>query len=201
MIIDTHSHTPSDIAISNLKYFRFPDAGLYYSAGIHPWDADKIDDDIVRWLQEVVKLPQVVAIGECGLDAAVGVPMDLQSEVFRKMISMSYSLRKPLIVHCVRAWQLLIELYKTDKHHQPWIIHGFRGKPQLAEQLINQGFYLSYGKLFNPDSLRITPTCRLLIESDMGNITDTINAVCSTLHLTHADLKNIVAENNLRLFG
>ena len=48
----------------------------------------------------------------------------------------------------------------------PWIIHGFRGKPQLAEALIRQGFYLSLGERYNPMSAAVIPIDRLLAESD-----------------------------------
>jgi TatD DNase family protein len=52
----------------------------------------------------------------------------------------------------------------------PWIIHGFRGKPQLARQLINQGFYISLGELFNPQTATIIPTNRLLFETDESTL-------------------------------
>ena len=49
---------------------------------------------------------------------------------------------------------------------QMWIIHGFRGKPQLAGQALNAGCALSFGEHFNSESVRLTPTDRLFIETD-----------------------------------
>ena len=74
--------------------------------------------------------------------------------------------QKPLILHCVKAYDRLIALRKEMKPQQAWILHGFRGKPQQAEQLIKAGFHISLGEKFNPDSARIIPADRLFIESD-----------------------------------
>ena len=52
----------------------------------------------------------------------------------------------------------------------PWIIHGFRGKPQLAQQLLNNGFYISLGEHFNPQTVTIIPTNRLLFETDESTL-------------------------------
>lgn len=201
MIIDSHSHLPSREAITNLQPGQIPESGFFYSAGIHPWDAEKADEAVFEWLQCVALSPQVVAIGECGIDLAVSTPLQTQTNIFIKMILLSESVNKPLIVHCVRGWQILMDIYRITERQTPWIIHGFRGKPQLAQQLTKHGFYLSYGKHFNPESLRVTPAAQLLIESDTGNIDDTIKAVSSALNFTGNELKGIVMENNLRLFG
>ena len=48
----------------------------------------------------------------------------------------------------------------------PWIVHGFRGNARVASQLLDAGFYLSYGERFNPEALAVTPADRLLAETD-----------------------------------
>ena len=60
----------------------------------------------------------------------------------------------------------MLRIKKEIKPVQTWIIHGFRGKPQLAKQLLRAGFYLSYGEHFNAESVKITPLGKLMIETD-----------------------------------
>ena len=73
---------------------------------------------------------------------------------------------KPLIIHCVKAWQEIIAAKKRIRPHVPWIIHGFRGNGELAVQLVNQGFYLSFGEYFNVEALQAVWPDRLLVETD-----------------------------------
>ena len=74
------------------------------------------------------------------------------------------------MIHCVKAYNELIPIHKAISPKQAWIIHGFRGKPAQAEQLIRAGFYISLGEQFNPDSAKAIPAERLFIESDESNV-------------------------------
>ena len=57
----------------------------------------------------------------------------------------------------------------------PWIIHGFRNKPTIAEIYLKAGCLLSFGEKFSPEALDITPTDRLLAETDESEFSiDTI---------------------------
>lgn len=89
-----------------------------------------------------------------------------QTALLRIHYELSETLRKPLILHIVKSFPEIIALRKQWKPTQPWIIHGFRGKPQLARELLAHGFHLSYGKKYNPSSLAITHASRLLRETD-----------------------------------
>lgn len=89
-----------------------------------------------------------------------------QTALLRIHYELSETLRKPLILHIVKSFPEIIALRKQWKPTQPWIIHGFRGKPQLARELLAHGFHLSYGKKYNPASLTITHASRLLRETD-----------------------------------
>ena len=65
----------------------------------------------------------------------------------------------------------------------PWIIHGFRGKPQLAQQLLNKGFYISLGEKFNPETVSIIPVDRLLFETDESPLN--INKIIDNITIYH----------------
>lgn len=145
----------------------------YLSIGIHPWFIERQPlEQSWQALQTLCIDPQVIAIGECGLDRCINTPLPAQSEVFSRQIELSERLGKPLIIHCVRAFDELLGLRKAFKPTQPWIIHGFSGKPALAQQLIKSGCYLSFGKaLLKPDSpacqtLPTIPLDRLFLETD-----------------------------------
>ncbi len=138
----------------------------FYSVGIHPCQINDYYKPFVERLRFFVLNPSVVAIGEAGLDKLCSTDFDVQKTVFIEMVLLAEQVQKPLIIHCVKAWQEIITLHKTLHPSVPWMIHGFRGKPELAQSLLNQGFYLSYGAKFNPDALRVTPFDRLCIETD-----------------------------------
>ena len=163
--IHTHDKSRTD-AIINIYPHEQPIEGAYHSVGIHPWHTSNVDDETITRLQSLAALPQVLAIGETGLDALKGASIEFQTEIFRLHVSLSEQYQKPLIIHCVKAFNEIIALKKELRPTMPWIIHGFRGKPQLATQLLNNGFYISLGKHFNPDTAAIIPHDRLFHESD-----------------------------------
>ncbi|RXI22882.1 MAG: hydrolase TatD [Candidatus Amulumruptor caecigallinarius] len=166
-IYDVHTHDLDRAnAVVNLPLgAAVPPEGCY-SVGIHPWDAGMADGAAVRWLRESAADSRVVAIGETGFDALRGGDMDRQEELFREHASLSRIYGKPMIIHNVRGTDRLISIRRELRPAEPWIIHGFRGKPELARQLVREGFYLSVGERFNRDSLAEIPAERLLLESD-----------------------------------
>lgn len=176
MDFDFHTHNlnaPEGKAIINLPEAALlqPDSfelrsGCLYSAGIHPWWTIGDVTPLLEGLQQWAKHPQVTAIGECGFDTLRGGNLTQQSEIFALHVRLADERHKPLIVHCVRAFDRLLQAHRRLHPHTTWVIHGFRGKPALARQLLSAGFHLSYGKRYNPESLRITPPDRLHFETD-----------------------------------
>lgn len=174
MLTDAHSHNvnPGDVnTVYNVRINDDPMSlphgpRLYFSVGIHPWDAERFQPGWLEKLNILLNYQQVVAIGECGLDNNTEVPMSVQLEVFERQIILSEIAYKPLIIHCVGCYNEVMELRTKHSPAQAWVIHGFRGKPELAQQLLKAGFYLSYGVKFNAESVAVTPPDRLLIETD-----------------------------------
>ena len=116
------------------------------SAGIHPWDVapETIQQDLQR-LHKLAGLAQVRLIGECGLDQLKGPGPDLQKEAFAAQIRIANAHNKPLIIHCVKAYDALIAVTKAHPPKVPVIIHGFNKGSELARQLGGHGFLLSFG--------------------------------------------------------
>ena len=141
------------------------ETGLFRSVGIHPWYIYNVEEQLAE-LKRQVSFPDVVAIGETGLDKGAEAPLDCQREIFRASASLAENAGVFLIIHCVKAWDELIASKKELKPRVPWIIHGFRGNATLAGQLIRQGFYLSFGEYFNPGAVREAWPGRLFAETD-----------------------------------
>lgn len=166
MIIDCHTHSLRTDSLVNIYPRSEIQPGFIYSCGIHPWHIANINHPILDDLAEKITLPQVAAVGETGLDLARPLDLTIQTEIFLRHIDLSEQAAKPLIIHCVKAWQQLMEIHFSTHPSQPWIIHGFRGKPQLADALLARGFFISLGYNFNPATARIIPSSHLLIETD-----------------------------------
>jgi TatD DNase family protein len=153
---------------------RYPEDihSIAYSCGAHPWniEEDTIDKMIIK-VKEYASLPNVIAIGEAGFDSIRGPDKMLQEKAFTAQVKISEEEGKPLFVHCVRAWDELLLSHKKMKPKMKWIIHGFRGKPELAEQLLGKGFYLSpwVEWAIRPEStttIKSIPLNRLFLETD-----------------------------------
>ena len=179
--VDIHTHTakPSAnlIQIVNLDLNQpCPEQG-YYSYGIHPWaldDAEFQAEKALQILEEKLKLPQVLALGEAGLDKMHKASFERQIELFERQIKLSEALKKPMVLHDVRSHNEIIALRKKHKAVQPWIVHGFSGTEQDIKQLIGQGIYLSVGEsLLHPErkiykSFKFIDLDYLFLETDMA---------------------------------
>lgn len=146
------------------------DAEGWFSVGFHPWRPDDYSADRMESLRLWAEDRRMVAIGECGLDKNVKTDLKRQIEVFGEQVALSEEREKPVVVHCVGCFNELFDLKKLWKPKQTWIIHGFRGKPQLAEQALKAGCRLSFGERFNAESVRATPLDSLFVETDESRL-------------------------------
>ena len=182
------------------KRNQHPDC--WFSCGVHPWNAE--DSDLqLRLLEEIIVDPNVVAVGEAGLDKLRGAEMSVQIDVLRKQIELALSANKPLIIHCVKAWDELIRLYKEyEGSNIPWIIHGYRGNPWQTEQLSKVGFKFSIGEKFNPDSLKNIPLTDIFCETDESYLTicKVYENISSVFGVNKNHFAILVADNVGRVF-
>ena len=195
-VIDCHTHAVGscDGIISVSPDFSAFEPDKVYSVGIHPWSTSDDREINFQELEKAASAEQVVAIGECGLDRLRGASLDIQIGVFEKHIELSEHIGKPLIIHCVRYSSELLALRCKYSPAQPWIYHGFRGKPELARKLADSGIYLSFGEKYNEDSLMTVPDDRLLLETDDSHLT-----VRQIMELYPAEKAACASENLRRL--
>lgn len=174
--IHTHScssETNDTVEVKNVIIGKdsLPDTDTCFSCGIHPWYITDAEAQSLQ-LESLLSDPRVLAVGEAGLDKTVTdrTPLAQQTELFRRQAILAEEYHKPLIIHCVKAWDELLFLRRQIRPAQPWIIHGFRGKEPLARQLLAHGLYLSFGERFQPAALRAAWPDRLLLETDEARI-------------------------------
>jgi TatD DNase family protein len=168
---DTHTHNPHsrDAVIQLSPGDEMATDGRLYSIGIHPWDttATNIDwETLLNTIADTATDPRIVMIGEAGIDTVRGGAIDLQLQLLRRQIDISEHVGKPLLLHVVHAWPQVTALRRSLHPAQLWIAHGFRGNPQLANELLRTGIDISLGEKFNPATAAIIPPDRLHIETD-----------------------------------
>lgn len=188
IILDFHTHrTDATAALISVDPRHFdPQPGLWYSVGIHPWDTVEAvtPTDLAR-LEQCARHPQVLAIGETGMDSLRGADMKTQEALFVHHLQLAHSIGKPVVAHSVRtAQQILDARHKAQLTDVTLAIHGFRGNEHVARTLLDAGCYLSFGARFNPSALLVTPLDRLLIETDDPTVTihDVATQIAQTLN-------------------
>lgn len=204
--IHTHHPAPQQNAVISMPVEEFdPMEGQWYSVGIHPWltkglTKESISKETWNLLEKLASIPQVVAIGECGIDKVNGGFLFQQLIVLQKQINLSETLGKPLILHDVKAHDVITGLKRDLKPKQNWAVHGFRGKPTVAKMLTDAGIYLSYGEKFNPESLPVVPQHMILAETDESLLS--IEEIIANLSVAAGkDMTEIIAANTARFLG
>lgn len=201
--LHTHKFTNSSdiLELVNQYPWEFDATIPNYSIGIHPWyiDENRLENDL-KTIEKKLQLKECLALGECGLDKRIEIPLALQIEVFEKQIELAEKYQKPLVLHLVAAFDELIAIKKRLKINVPIVIHGFSKNEQVAKQLIDNGFYLSFGKylLRNPDLetvFKSVPNDRFFLE------TDTIEETLDEVYILAAKYKNIKIEDLIEILN
>lgn len=211
--IDIHTHAvKSSIAFQILNISTteplLPPSDIPFSCGIHPWYLTKENEaQSFKRLEEWIKYPNCIALGECGLDKIQGPSLDRQMAVFEKQIALAITCQKPMILHVVKAHQELLSL--KVKQPEKMILHGFNKKREVAEKLIDYGFNVSIGHavLSNEslmDTVKNIPLNQLFLETDdqaQLNISEIYAAVASIKGLAIQELQREIKNNYIRVFN
>lgn len=194
--LHTHKYTdqPGVLELVNQYPWEFDAMIPFYSIGIHPWfiDEKRLESDL-EIIESKLQEPNCLAAGECGLDKRIAIPMELQQLVFEKQLLLAQKYQKPVVIHCVAAFQELIATKKKLNISVPIVIHGFSKSEQLAKELLDNGFYISFGKylLQNPELETVfknMPNDRFFLE------TDTIEENLATVYALAAKYKSMTME-------
>ena len=161
---------------------------------------------VEKELPLLLALPRCLALGECGLDRLKGACMDVQQNLLARQLEAAENAKKPLVVHCVRAWSELIRAVRQSGFKGAKAVHGFRGSTPTLEQLLAHDWYISVGmeaKGKLPEATRQIPDDRLLLETDASGVP--IESVYRAVsHLKGIPLETAQAQierNVMRFFG
>ncbi|MBC5838391.1 TatD family hydrolase [Flavobacterium muglaense] len=175
------TNNPEVLELINQYPQEFDGTIPFYSIGIHPWYIveERIESDLAI-IESKLQDPKCLAVGECGLDKRSEIGMELQQLVFEKQLLLAQKYNKPVVIHCVAAFQEVLETKKRLQIAVPMIIHGFSKKIQVVKPLIDHGFYISFGKylLRNPELETVfnsIPEDRFFLETD--TVAETIEEV------------------------
>lgn len=187
MLIDIHTH-------------RATEAVTIRTVGVHPWHAAECS------LPSAEEIMKADAVGEIGLDKACGVDFEMQRALFVKQLELAERFEKPVVLHCVRAFEEVMML--LEKHTlRAVLFHGFIGSREQASRAVKKGYYLSFGARTEGsnktiEALRATPLERLFVETDEADTTiEAMYLTIARLRGTEVEkLEQATAENYKRIF-
>ena len=216
MRIDIHRHAEdqgtADLVMRNLFHYQEDQIskGGCYSAGLHPWhvNSTSLQNDLQQ-VRNMVSRDEVLAIGEAGLDKSIKTPLDVQHDAFLAQVKIAMDFKKPMIIHCVRAYNEIFSIRKEQKDPQPWIIHWFNASSDMGKQLIDKGFYLSFGHmLFNEKSKAFKaftriPADYIFLETDDSayRIDEVYEQAAKLREISVKNMERIIDDNFTRCFG
>jgi TatD DNase family protein len=148
--------------------------GAFAAPGVHPGQAQSFKLQQLDELQRLLEVPQVVAIGEVGLDRAATASQTLQEEVFVAMLRLARDAQLPLLLHSRRSVARTLELLRReDACRCGGIFHAFSGSRESALEIVRAGFAIGLGGVLTwPEARRLPsiindlPAEALVLESD-----------------------------------
>lgn len=210
--INLHTHTYSNddsvLEVVNQYPWEFDDTLPQYSIGIHPWyiDENRLSLDL-KSIEKKLKAKECLALGECGLDKRIEIPFHKQTSIFQRQIELVQITAKPIILHCVASFQEVISIKKEMQIENPMIIHGFSKNKQVAKSLLDNGFYLSFGKylLRNPELSEVfeyVPKDNIFLETDTmeEKIIDVYEKASIIKNIKIEELKHVLKINFNQVF-
>jgi TatD DNase family protein len=147
---------------------------VFAAAGTHPHDATTYTDEVGIHYREMAREPEVVAIGEFGLDYfRMLSPRDVQRAVFCAHLQLARECNLPCIIHVRDSHDDVIELLRTHGQGLRGDFHCFSGNVAQAEECLEfDGFMLSFAGTLTrqgnalPEVARMAPLDRILVETD-----------------------------------
>jgi TatD DNase family protein len=184
IFINIHGHRQAnniqEWVMTNLMARDYPPDDIengYYSVGFHPYNVGKVDlEETLNKVRLSTENPNVLAIGEIGLDKTIKAPLEEQMVVFERQVDIAEMTELPVILHVVRAFNEMVEFMQAHNPSVPMIIHGYNGSREMAEQLVRAGFLISFGEAIAGEHSRIVeallsvPVEKLFLETDEGGL-------------------------------
>lgn len=149
---------------------------MYSTAGVHPHDADHVNDNYLDEITVLSELDSVKAIGECGLDFNRNFSAPKQQQrIFSEQVLLAHKLNMPLFLHQRDAFDAWFDILKPYIGKIPAMVaHCFTGSKQELKQCLDAGMYIGItgwvcderrGQALR-DIVKYIPLKQLMIETD-----------------------------------
>lgn len=217
MFINFHTHLPdtqATLVVENIifgkeklleKVRSISESKKCYSIGFHPWFESEFED-YFEYFEELVQRKDVLFVGECGIDKVRSdVSFHQQRMIFQSQLELAEKYHKPVIIHCVRALDEILEIRKNFSS-VPWIFHGFQHSERIAMKLIDVNIKLSVGvdimRKKKINLLRNIPLDMMFIETDSApiSVVDVYQYIARTRQIPLAELQKTIQQNFFKLF-
>ena len=195
---------------------------VYCSIGIYPHDTYELEERGTAELEEMLKQPKVVAVGEIGLDYYYDdVPKEIQQKWFRKQLELAKKYHLPAVIHCRDAMQDTISILKEFPEVHG-IFHCYSGSVESMRKLTKMGWSISMGgvctfknAIVAKEVIAAVPADRLMLETDSPYLAPTpyrgkrnsalylpeiIKVMAELRDTTPEEIERITDENAMRMF-
>ena len=194
---------------------------MYFTVGFHPENLEDMPGDYIFKIQEMLKHPKAVALGEIGLDYHWDIEKNLQHKVFDEQLKLAKELDVPVVIHDREAHGDVMEYLR--KYKPKGLLHCFSGSVEMLKEVLKLGMSISLGGTVTYKNARVpvevaeaVPLDRLLLETDSpylspvpqrgkrndsSNIIYTATKIAEIKGMSTQKLLDITAENTRRLYG
>jgi TatD DNase family protein len=198
--------------------------------GIHPWHAHRAAEGWEKRLLDRLRRHPVASVGECGIDQWVSEPdVSVQMPVFHAQLRIARETKRPVTIHCLKAWGLLFDAFKAEPPPDRFLLHSYGGSIETARRLVPLGAFFSFSGHFLHERKRAVldvfkqlPRDRILLETDApdmipppasishplssghnhpANLTAVGSALARALGMNDEDMRALTAGNAARCFG
>lgn len=168
--------------------------------GLHPWYIDKAPTNWKQLLKKFLETSGNACVGECGLDRLKGASLDMQKSVFQAHIDLAKTYQRPILIHCVKAWDIL-DAFGADLPPK-FVFHSFNAHLFQARWILDFGGYIAVNASIlrskDFDSvLKFIPADRLLLESDapyQTKLSDLPDLCAKIAHIRGEKLEDLVQQ-------
>lgn len=196
---------------------------IYAAVGVHPYDAETVDENLIEKLKGMAENKKVVAIGESGLDYHYeDVDFEVQKNAFIKHIKLANELDLPVIVHNRDSHQDMMDILKEHKPKNA-IIHCYSGSAEMAKELVKMGYYISFSGTITfknakkvQEAATVVPLDKLLVETDSpylcpepergqrndpSKVRYTVEKLAEIKGITYEEMAKITSDNAKRVYN
>ncbi|MDR1663370.1 MAG: TatD family hydrolase [Clostridiales bacterium] len=195
---------------------------VYAAAGVHPHDAETLDEGNFAELEKLFSHEKIVAVGEIGLDFYYDrSPRDTQRFWFKRQLALALKWGLPVLIHSREAAAEVFEIIQNSGVRKG-VIHSYSGSAETAREYVKMGFYIGVGGVVTfdktkklPEVVRQVPLENILIETDAPYMTPAphrgkrndssylkyiVEAIAAIKNVTPEEVAAVTKENAEKLF-